>query len=209
MMNEVGKQACACIDGVCIKGHLKYGFACRREILPVAKYGKCVDCLNSDGCGGQCERIPRPLYHPLTRAQAVHNAIADQRPEWVEPVKMTLPIDSEARKGIPVLSGCINYFAAALAGVARWSKIGNDKHNPGQPLHHARGKSADHGDCIVRHLMDIQDLLKVIDGGGTSSAVIKQLLDDTDALCWRSLALSQELHEKYAGAPMAPAAKVA
>lgn len=39
------------------------------------------------------------------------------------------------------------------------SKEGNDKHNPGEPLHHARGKSMDHGDCLLRHLMDLQDHL--------------------------------------------------
>ena len=37
---------------------------------------------------------------------------------------------------------------AALAEVARVSKAGNDQHNPGQPLHWARDKSADHADCV-------------------------------------------------------------
>lgn len=118
----------------------------------------------------------------------------------------TLPADSEARKGIPLLSGCLRYFPAALAGVARWSKIGNDKHNPGEPLHHARGKSADHGDCIVRHLTDIQDLLVVIDRSGNLNT--QAVLDEVSALCWRALALSQEMHERFGGAPLAPGAKL-
>jgi hypothetical protein len=34
------------------------------------------------------------------------------------------------------------------------SKAGNDKHNPGEPLHWAREKSTDHADCIGRHLIE-------------------------------------------------------
>jgi len=61
--------------------------------------------------------------------------------------------DSAARKATPIYSGVLRYFPLALAAVARLSKAGNDKHNPGQPLHWSRGKSNDHGDCIVRHQM--------------------------------------------------------
>lgn len=113
---------------------------------------------------------------------------------------LTLPTDSTARKQIPLLSGCLRYFPAALAGVARVSQLGNDKHNPGEPLHHARGKSMDHGDCLLRHLVDLQDHLAA---GRDSEA-----LAEADAICWRALALSQELHERLGGAPLAPAAIV-
>jgi hypothetical protein len=65
-----------------------------------------------------------------------------------------LPTDSQARKDTPVFSGCLNYFPLALAEIARLSKAGNDKHNPGQPLHWSRGKSNDHKDCIARHLLE-------------------------------------------------------
>lgn len=112
----------------------------------------------------------------------------------------TLPTDSQARKEIPLLSGCLRYFPAALAGVARVSKIGNDKHNPGETMHHARGKSSDHGDCLLRHMVDLQDAL----AAGDSRAA----LGEADAIAWRALALSQELHEQLASAPMAPGAKV-
>lgn len=104
------------------------------------------------------------------------------------------------------MSGCVNYFPAALAGVAKHSKMGNDKHNPGEPLHHARGKSMDHGDCVLRHLMDIQDFLAArIRGHRLVDAEL--ILAEANALCWRSLALSQELHERFGGAPLAPGAK--
>lgn len=111
---------------------------------------------------------------------------------------MTLPTTSKERKDYPLLNGCIRYFPAALAGVALISKKGNDKHNPGEDLHHARSKSMDHGDCIVRHLIDVQDLLKTYDKAA--------ILEEVDQLAWRVLAYSQELHEKF-GAPLAPGAK--
>lgn len=119
-------------------------------------------------------------------------------------VPLTLPTDSAERKNYPLLSGCLKYFPAALAAIARVSKLGNDKHNPGMPMHHARGKSADHGDCILRHLMDTEDLLAALQRGeGTP----EQVLLEASQLAWRALAYSQELHEQLAGAPLAPGAQ--
>lgn len=119
---------------------------------------------------------------------------------------LTLPTDSLERKNFPLMSGCLKYFPAALAGVARISKLGNDKHNPGQDLHNARGKSMDHGDCIVRHLMDTEDLLKASERG-SPDATPEAILMEASQLAWRALAYSQMIHEKY-GAPLAPNAKV-
>jgi hypothetical protein len=73
-----------------------------------------------------------------------------------------------------------------LAEVARISKTGNDQHNPGQPLHWARGKSLDHADCIARHLIQRGTLDS--DGMRHSAKV-----------AWRALALLQEELEKEAG----------
>ena len=112
----------------------------------------------------------------------------------------TLPTDSAARKAIPLLTGCLRYFPAALAGVARISHEGNQKHNPGEPLHHARAKSPDHGDALLRHLVDLQDAIAADDK--------QTALLEADAIAWRALALSQELHERYGGAPLAPGARV-
>jgi len=118
--------------------------------------------------------------------------------------KMTLPTDSAKRKEYPLFRGCLRYFPAALAGVAKISKLGNDKHNLGQEMHHARGKSGDHGDCIIRHLVDIEDLLAAKDRGETITD--ETILSEVSSMVWRALALSQELHEKF-GAPLAPGAK--
>lgn len=118
---------------------------------------------------------------------------------------LTLPTDSTERKNYPLLSGLLNYFPAALAGAANTSKLGNDKHNPGQPLHHARGKSMDHGDCIIRHLMDTENL-KASSNLEGSSVKDSDILLEANQLVWRALAYSQQLHEQF-GAPLAPAAK--
>jgi len=65
-----------------------------------------------------------------------------------------LPTNAKARKNIPLYSGLIKYFPRALAAVAELSRIGNDQHNPGKPLHWDRSKSGDELDALCRHLFD-------------------------------------------------------
>lgn len=60
-------------------------------------------------------------------------------------------LTSEQRKEYPMATGLLDYFPDACAEVAHVSFLGNQKHNPGQPLHWSRAKSADHADCVVRH----------------------------------------------------------
>lgn len=60
--------------------------------------------------------------------------------------------DPAARKAAPMARGLLDYFPNALALVAHVSKVGNDQHNPGQPMHWAFEKSSDEADCILRHL---------------------------------------------------------
>ena len=128
----------------------------------------------------------------------------------------TLPTDSAERKEYPLFRGLLRYFPAALAGVARHSKRGNDKHNPGEEMHHARGKSSDHADCIVRHLVDIADLEawlaradKRVTPAEFYAGRVAASLDEANALAWRALAYAQELHERFGGAPLAPGARIA
>src|ERR1035437_4019502 len=75
----------------------------------------------------------------------------DPPPDYVH-----LPLEDASaadRKNAPIVTGCLDYFPDALLEVAMLSKIGNDQHNPGEPLHWARQKSGDESDTMVRHLM--------------------------------------------------------
>ncbi len=96
---------------------------------------------------------------------------------------MTLPTDSEERKNVPLYTGCMAYFPDALVEVARLSQFGNDKHNPGEPLHWSREKSGDHADCILRHQLEWNKM----DEFGFYHAV---------PVAWRSLAQLQTLLEQ-------------
>jgi hypothetical protein len=68
--------------------------------------------------------------------------------------KPALPADAKERKAIPLCTGVLDYFPDALCDVAALSQVGNDQHNPGQPLHWSKHKSTDHGNCILRHQID-------------------------------------------------------
>lgn len=110
-----------------------------------------------------------------TRAPAQNKAAP---PATAETPRRYLGGDSARRKEMPICSGVLDYFPDALAAVAEVSYQGNQKHNPGEPLHWARGKSMDHADCIARHLEERGGF----DGTTRHSA----------ALAWRALALLQE-----------------
>ncbi len=90
-----------------------------------------------------------------------------------------LPTDAAGRKGVPLASGLLDYFPAALIAVAQLSQVGNDQHNPGQPLRWDRAKSGDEADALMRHLLDRGTL--DIDGVRHSAKV-----------AWRALALLQK-----------------
>ena len=106
--------------------------------------------------------------------------------------KQTLPEDGAARKGIPMAAGCLYYFPDALAEVARLSRLGNDKHNPGQPLHWSRQKSSDHADCIMRHLADAGPAPHV----GMDNTHAEPVLHAVE-VAWRALALAQLAIEEH------------
>lgn len=94
-----------------------------------------------------------------------------------------LTTDPQARKAQPVARGVLDYFPDAIAAVAHVSFVGNQQHNPGQPMHWAREKSKDHADCIARHLIE-------------RGYIDSDNLRHTAKLAWRALALLQlELEE--------------
>lgn len=104
-----------------------------------------------------------------------------------------LTCDSETRKALPLATGLLDYFPDALVDVARLSRIGNDKHNPGQPLHWSRGKANDHADCIMRHMID------------RGSVDVDGVLHDTK-VAWRALAQLQLAIERRRSTPQASTA---
>lgn len=108
----------------------------------------------------------------------------------------SLPEDDTARGRAPMMDGLLSYFPNALAYVAEVSKIGSEKHNVGQPMHWARGKSMDHGNKILRHQVDAG--LK--DAGGTRHS---------GYVAWRALAQLQEELEYEEGYPMSRGSKPA
>ena len=61
-----------------------------------------------------------------------------------------LPRDAAARKAVPIVTGVLDYFPDAIAAVAECSRIGNEQHNPGSPLHWDRSKSGDESDALGR-----------------------------------------------------------
>jgi hypothetical protein len=95
------------------------------------------------------------------------------------PMRATLPEDAAARKRIPIGSGFLDYFPDAIAAVAEVSFIGNEQHNPGQPLHWDRSKSTDEFDCMMRHALQ----------RGTRD---KQGVRETARMVWRALAYLQK-----------------
>lgn len=91
---------------------------------------------------------------------------------------MSLPTNAADRKARPIGTGVLDYFPDALAEVAFCSKVGNDQHNPGEPLHWAKEKSTDHWDCLIRH---------GIERGTFDSDGVRH----SAKMAWRALALLQ------------------
>jgi hypothetical protein len=111
---------------------------------------------------------PYKLHHPSNYAAGLMQHQSDEAAQ---------------RKALPVYSGCIRYFPLALIAVAELSRIGNEQHNPGKPLHWDRSKSGDELDALVRHLIDAG---KIDTDGVRHSAKV----------AWRALAnLQKELEE--------------
>ena len=86
--------------------------------------------------------------------------------------------DAAKRKAQPLARGVLDYFPDALLAVAAVSLVGNEQHNPGQPIHWAKEKSTDEADALLRHLIDRGHLDS--DGQRHSAKV-----------AWRALALLQ------------------
>tara|TARA_R110000850_G_scaffold1714_21_gene9239 strand:- start:4202 stop:4567 length:366 start_codon:yes stop_codon:yes gene_type:complete len=86
--------------------------------------------------------------------------------------------NKENRKKMPIFSGVLMYFPDAIAEVAKCSYQGNLQHHPDKPLHWDKSKSSDHGDALLRHLME-------------SGTVDNDNIRHSAKVAWRALALLQ------------------
>lgn len=138
-------------------------------------------------------RFPLPRSHEAVQHEAAFGRAERDPPDIVGtrpvPVLPALPEGAADRKAVPLVSGLLDYFPAALMAVAAISKVGNDQHNPGQPLHWERPKSGDEADALLRHLVD-RGLIDT-DGARHSAKV-----------AWRALALLQKELEEAGEAPI-------
>lgn len=96
----------------------------------------------------------------------------------------TLPTDKSIRKVMPMKEGLLDYFPRALAYVSHVSFVGNEQHNPGEPLHWSKEKSSDHGSTIIRHLSE------------SGAKDPDDLVLHSGKLAWRALALLEIELEK-------------
>jgi hypothetical protein len=128
--------------------------------------------MNPDNWKLPCADKPEGCRHPSKCIPIQGCARASAEPRGA------ICTDPKARKGAPVARGVLDYFPNALVAVAELSRIGNEQHNPGQPMLWAKEKSTDLADCIVRLLIDRGTL--DTDGVRHSAKV-----------AWRALALLQ------------------
>lgn len=105
-----------------------------------------------------------------------------------------LPEDAAERKNVPLCRGCFDYFPAALAAVAALSARASVQHGHGDEVFWERGKSSDHADALLRHLMDRGS----IDSDGQRHSA---------KVAWRALALLQEELEREEGVPVSRASR--
>ena len=132
----------------------------------------CYNCGAAAGHYKHCSRLAKatPIEEKLVTVVGIGGA----------PTRAsTLPTEAEARKKYPVGTGVLDYFPDALVAIANLSYQGNEQHNPGQPLHWARGKSTDEADTMIRHYLQ----------RGTTDTDGQR---HTAKMAWRALALLQK-----------------
>jgi len=136
-------------------------------------------------CDYQIRQAEAKIFKDILEpADEMEGEVGHTASEWIEKwnklkassVNSILPTDSAERKTFPIFTGVLQYFPRAIALVANQSYKGNQKHHPDKPLHWDKSKSADHSDCLLRHLMDSFD-----------STCDKT--EELTAVAWRALAL--------------------
>lgn len=102
---------------------------------------------------------------------------------------MALPSEDRRRKQVRAFMGFVKYFPDAIALVAYLSKVANDQHNPGEPMHWAKEKSTEELDSLMNHLIDI--------GSKGELSVDSDNILDAIKVAWRGMANLQRVADKY------------
>ena len=89
---------------------------------------------------------------------------------------------AQQRKKIPVYSGFVKYFPNAMKEVAVCSRIANEQHHAGKPLHWDMDKSTDELDAMMRHLID--HISEPIDDDG---------IRHITKVAWRAMAMLERI----------------
>ena len=110
------------------------------------------------GCGAVYVGSNDYFLRPVPFGEAPVSDHAFDELEWGEVRWPVIRSPSPTRSNgspSPSSPACSAYFPDALLEVAVLSRIGNDQHNPGEPLHWAKEKSTDEYDALTRHLLDV------------------------------------------------------
>lgn len=166
---------------------------CRKIVLA---HNELIDKQEKDRWRNCCNTHVDEAHTPLCRVQRNNDMMTEPHKEIAH---LVLPTDPKRRQEYPLYDGLFAYFPSALAEVARVSYVGNEIHNPGEPLHWAREKSTDHENKILRHLVDsgLTDIVSLADGRTFR-------VRHSAYLAWRALAKLQVELESSEGAPRAP-----
>ena len=102
------------------------------------------------GWGPTCMAGKRTPGYGLRYRRAIPHDMVDD-PMYERVIPKPKPVN---RKHFPMFTGFIKYFPRAARYCSHVSWKANEQHNPGEPMHWAKEKSADHADCLLRHMTD-------------------------------------------------------
>jgi len=110
----------------------------------------------------------------------------EQQWQYVEGIEVTnaevVADKAQERKKIPVYSGFVKYFPNAIKEVAVCSRIANEQHHAGKPLHWDMDKSTDELDAMMRHLID-----------HTSEPIDDDGIRHMTKVAWRAMAMLERI----------------
>lgn len=172
------------MDPAIVSQQVRYGDETFQAVpeLPLSKQsnldGACTGCAfahpDDKRCGPtQCTGVIF-VRRPDDKTQAEMTVIR-------EVPRAGIPTDAAARKAAPMQRGLFAYFPDALLAVAALSAAASKQHGHDE-VFWERGKSNDHGDCLLRHQLqfdqlDTDDQLHAVKVAWRALAQLQCLLD--------------------------------